>query len=181
MIVTVKHLSQLPTATIDLNIASEEFRNDSIMVTLESVENSVVSVEPQAQVLNISNLDPRRILLTLSYNTVYNLSATACGQSASYIIELHYGKSISNLSYSDVLCYSLFINFTAECDSPIRLLSEESKRRVIADYSHPALEGTNVSLSCPPGLVLTGPNASVCMENGEWEPDPSQVQCNGKE
>ena len=52
---------------------------------------------------------------------------------------------------------------------------------MIADYSHPAIEGTNVSFSCPPGLVLTGPSVSMCMGNGEWEPDPSQVRCNGKD
>jgi hypothetical protein len=81
------------------------------MVTLElTVENSVISVEPQAQ--DVSNLDPRRILLTLSYNIFYNVSVTAtlCGRSTSNIIELHYGKSISNLSYGDVLRYSVFIN-----------------------------------------------------------------------
>jgi hypothetical protein len=112
-------LSQ-PTATKVPNIiiASEEFRKDSIMVTLElTVENSV-----------------------------------------------HY-------------C----INFTAKCDSPILLLSEDSERLVNADYSHPAIEGTNVSFTCPPGLVLTGPSVTMCMGNGEWEPDPSQIWCNGKE
>jgi hypothetical protein len=92
-------LSQ-PTATTVPNniIASKEFRNDSIMVTLElTVENSVISVEPQAQ--DVSNLDPRWILLTLSYNIFYSVSVTVdlCGQSTSHIIELLYGKSISTL------------------------------------------------------------------------------------
>ena len=63
----------------------------------------------------------------------------------------------------------------------MRLLNEDNERLVIADYSHPAIEGTNVSFSCPPGLVLTGPSVSMCMGNGEWEPDPSQVECNGKD
>ena len=62
------------------------------------------------------------------------------------------------------------------------MLNEDSiKTLVIADYSHPAIEGTNVSFNCPPGLVLTGPSVLMCMGNGEWEPDPSQVKCNGKE
>ena len=51
---------------------------------------------------------------------------------------------------------------------------------MIADYSHPALEGTNVLFSCPHGLVLTGLSASVCMGDGEWEPDPSQIKCSIK-
>ena len=91
-----------PTATTVSTIASQDFRNDSIIVTLELMtvdQNSIVtvSVEPPAHAENISNLDPRRILLTLSYNIVYrvNVTATLCGQNASHIIELYYGKSIS--------------------------------------------------------------------------------------
>ena len=41
------------------------------------------------------------------------------------------------------------------------------------------LEGTNTTFSCPPGMVLTGPTTATCMGNGEWEPDPTEVQCKG--
>ena len=92
------------TATIVPTIASQDFRNDSIIVTLELMtvaQNSIVtvSVEPSARAQEVLNLDPRRILLTLSYNTIYSVSTTAilCGQNASHIIELYYGKSVSNL------------------------------------------------------------------------------------
>ena len=80
---------------------------------------------------------------------------------------------------SEIIQYIL--SHLVKCISPLSLLSEDNKRLVIADYSHPAMEGTNVSFSCPPGLVLTGPSMSMCMGNGEWEPDPSQARCNGKE
>ena len=46
-------------------------------------------------------------------------------------------------------------------------------------HSDPALEGTTVSFSCPPELVLVGPNASVCTRNGVWDPDPREVACKG--
>ena len=49
----------------------------------------------------------------------------------------------------------------------------------VVDYVAPALEGSEVRLSCTPGLVLAGPNVSVCTGNGEWEPDPSQARCKG--
>ena len=40
------------------------------------------------------------------------------------------------------------------------------------------LEGSN-SVILDPGLVLIGPaNSATCMENGEWEPDPSKFMCN---
>ena len=37
-------------------------------------------------------------------------------------------------------------------------------------------------LSCPTGFVLTGSNTSesVCMGNGEWEPDPREAKGKGK-
>jgi hypothetical protein len=46
-------------------------------------------------------------------------------------------------------------------------------------YIDPAVEGTTVILSCPPGKTLSGPHASMCMENGEWEPDPRKAECIG--
>ena len=59
------------------------------------MENSVISVESQA--LDLMNLGPTRIQLILSYNTLYNVSATAtvCGQNVAHFIGLQYGKSIS--------------------------------------------------------------------------------------
>ena len=72
-------------------------------------QNSIVTISvhvepPAARAEEISNLDPRRILLTLFYNTIYSVStlATLCGQntSGSYnvtILYIYYGKSISNL------------------------------------------------------------------------------------
>ena len=41
------------------------------------------------------------------------------------------------------------------------------------------IEGQFITYTCPPGFELTGPNASVCMRNGEWEPDPREVDCIG--
>ena len=43
----------------------------------------------------------------------------------------------------------------------------------------PKTEGQSIMYSCPPGFILTGPSASVCTGNGEWEPDPGQVDCIG--
>ena len=53
------------------------------------------------------------------------------------------------------------------------------------NYSVPRIEailpkeGATFNFSCPPGLVLIGPNSTTCMGNGEWEPDPSEVTCAG--
>ena len=44
----------------------------------------------------------------------------------------------------------------------------------------PPVKETNATLNCLPGLVLRGPYISTCMGNGEWEPDPREVECLGK-
>ena len=38
-------------------------------------------------------------------------------------------------------------------------------------------EGSSISFSCSDGSMLTGPNISICMENGRWNPDPGMVMC----
>lgn len=47
---------------------------------------------------------------------------------------------------------------------------------------NPALEGANITFTCADsGLTLVGPNSSVCLSNGQWEPDPREVECRGTE
>ena len=49
----------------------------------------------------------------------------------------------------------------------------------ITHYRAPAIEGTHIYFNCPGGLLLSGPNSSTCMGNGEWEPAPQEVECKG--
>ena len=41
----------------------------------------------------------------------------------------------------------------------------------------PASEGAVLSFDCPPQHILIGPSTTTCMGNGEWEPDPREVEC----
>jgi hypothetical protein len=43
----------------------------------------------------------------------------------------------------------------------------------------PHREGQFITYTCPHGFVLTGPNASGCTGNGEWEPDTREADCIG--
>ena len=45
-------------------------------------------------------------------------------------------------------------------------------------YGDLPVEGSTIMFSCPPGMDLIGSNSATCMENGEWEPDPSGLMCN---
>ena len=71
----------------------------------------------------------------------------------------------------------LHIPFTANCGYPSPATTVDSIR--VMGHTDPALEATVVTFSCSPGLVLTGPNTTTCMDNGQWEPNPREVKCKG--
>ena len=52
---------------------------------------------------------------------------------------------------------------------------------VVTESDRPPMKGQLITyiILCPPGFIQTGPNASVCTGNGEWEPDPIQMNCRG--
>ena len=60
------------------------------------------------------------------------------------------------------------------CLNPSRLVDESIN---VIGFREPGTIGDNVILICTSGLTLIGPNASTCMGNGEWEPDPGEVEC----
>ena len=45
----------------------------------------------------------------------------------------------------------------------------------IMGYNDPAVEGSSITFGCSSGLEST---TSICMNNGEWEPDPRESECN---
>ena len=51
---------------------------------------------------------------------------------------------------------------------------------VILGYTFPALKGNSIQFSCASGIQVSGVNSSTCTENGEWDPDLSEVKCKGK-
>ena len=65
------------------------------------------------------------------------------------------------------------------CDHPLSSGDSEANsiKVTIMGITDPITEGTTAIFSCPLRQVLTGPNVSVCMENGEWVPDTKAVQC----
>ena len=65
----------------------------------------------------------------------------------------------------------------AKCRHPTEQVDDAVR---VIGFTEPAVRGTNVTLTCPPGLVLTGPDNLTCMGNGEWEPDPKDVECNSE-
>ena len=49
----------------------------------------------------------------------------------------------------------------------------------VMGYEDPALEGESIAFTCLFGLELSGSSSSTCMGDGEWEPDPREVNCTG--
>ena len=98
-----------------------------------------------------------------------------------------------HFSYTIVSCYTVFIFHSlklimtllylihaVKCISPLRLLTEANKQLVMVNYSYPAIEGTTAVFSCSRSRYeIIGPRSATCTGNGEWVPDPRQVQCQG--
>jgi hypothetical protein len=64
---------------------------------------------------------------------------------------------------------------TGKCSDPTKLTNT-----LVLSYIDPAREGLNITFACPPGQILNGSNTSTCMGNGEWRPDPGEVECTGE-
>ena len=62
-------------------------------------------------------------------------------------------------------------NVSATCRDPQEINSLAAKVNI--------LDGSQITLTCPPGMILIGPNTSLCLERGEWEPDPREAKCTG--
>ena len=72
------------------------------------------------------------------------------------------------------------IDTIVSCREPAELISLVGDKSIGPGYDDViSVEGTTIMFSCPPGLLLIGSSSATCTENGEWEPDPSGVTCNG--
>jgi hypothetical protein len=91
-------------------------------------------------------------------------------------------KRLKLLCNNDIICY-----YAVVCEYPLQNLSLSMAMGLgslnVQNYSEPAIVGTTISFSCSrPEDVLIGPNTVTCMDDGQWEPDPHQIQisCKGK-
>ena len=62
---------------------------------------------------------------------------------------------------------------SAKCRYPV--VADLDEHVKIMGYSDPAVKGSNISFGCSSGLEFT---TATCMRNGEWEPDPRELECN---
>ena len=68
--------------------------------------------------------------------------------------------------------------FTGECGYPTP--SDENLMVTILRHTEgPWIEGSIITYSCASGLKVAETNTSTCMDNGQWEPDPSDITCTG--
>ena len=65
------------------------------------------------------------------------------------------------------------------CDDPPTQSLQDRVMIMDKESDIPIMEGQFITYTCPSGFILTGPNASECTRNREWEPDPGEVACIG--
>ena len=80
---------------------------------------------------------------------------------------------------NNTIIISIMLLILAKCGHPelLPMTSNDTVPTVEGQNDLP-IEGSTVIFSCPPGLVLIGPNSATCTESGEWEPDFSSLMCN---
>jgi hypothetical protein len=80
--------------------------------------------------------------------------------------------------FSEYIYFIYCDHILATCKYPIL----NGSSLYILDASGLAVVGTIIAFSCSkPGEVIIGANASTCLDNGKWEPDPNQVQLDCKD
>ena len=83
-------------------------------------------------------------------------------------------SSYAFLATTNIPDYIIYFSASMNCPNPSRLVDESIN---VIGFREPGTIGANVTLICTSGLTLIGSNASTCMGNGEWEPDPEDVEC----
>ena len=73
-----------------------------------------------------------------------------------------------DLGYYDILCTLVNCGNPEDANNSVSITGYNEQAAVI---------GTTIFYSCPPSFVLIGPNSSICMENGKWNPDSSRIEC----
>ena len=48
---------------------------------------------------------------------------------------------------------------------------------VVEESSICAIEGSHITYHCQPGMVPSETKMSICMEDGTWSPNPSDLMC----
>ena len=74
--------------------------------------------------------------------------------------------------------FNIFL-LTGNCGYLLLPAFNDSEFKPTVVYSGLPIEGTTANLICPPGLALTGTNSTTCMSNGEWKPEPWELECRG--
>ena len=127
------------------------------------------------------------IQMTLSYNIKYNVTvrATLCGENSAQTQRvLEYGQfyNILMLLHCLIIIFKYSFVYIVKCIDPLNSdpgLSMIGESVIVSNYRNPAFEGAIINFTCDSGLTLVGPNSSVCLSNGLWEPDPREVECRG--
>ena len=164
-------------SNVDLCVQShsEDFSSNRVTVTLEwTLLNSQsyykqllrnVSVEADPPLSNVMFTGNMRAQLTLTYNTLYNVSVTQhsiCQQLIrTKTLLLNYSKLDLYIIHQSTIMTRLN-SFAGKCSDPVELINA-----ITVGYEDPALGGQNITFTCRPGQMLNGSNSSTCMGNGE--------------
>ena len=67
------------------------------------------------------------------------------------------------------------LSVSVRCEDPLLSISDDSV--IVMGYHNLSVTGTVVTFSCPPGLMLNGPESVLYTHTGQWEPALSELNC----
>ena len=167
--------------TVDITIQQDEqgnFYASSLVMYSTSVSfSSIIEYDLEERVQKVDNFN-FKIVVPYNVHVQVNLSIvpTLCGQSGREVLftfPFHYSKLVYNRACMIMIYSFIYPSLIANCGHPVSTLMIKKT----FDRTFPVTAGSIFNFTCPPGLVLTGPSTATCMENGEWEPDPSEAEC----
>ena len=124
--------------------------------------------------------DPKEVYCTITITELVTTGAstvTLC-MFKSKIIELFV---LSTRDYSPLFVFTInmFIFTSATCSSPLYVLQIKDPQSVSIVSDGSLRSELNKTPVCCSGFLITKPNTTTCLENGEWELETSQMKDDG--
>ena len=145
---------------------SEQFGPDSVTLNVEwTQENSHlpfhydINILPPGAIARF--IDNTCIEIIVPYNVSFNVNVTT---------------SLCDLTFaSTIFTLPVYARAPSFCNVPVI----QPNVQATVNHNQLLIEGSILNFLCLSELILSGPNTTICHDNGQWAPNPDLVKCKG--